>query len=391
MICDSVGDDGKVNYSQLQRILDKYGIPHNYTKPIFKVLFQFELAVPLDADMLLLPSTIQSDPQKTIHSNVKYNFPGTEITVPKDILSGTINLHSTGVCYRRHFIANNIPEKFWFKLISEFVSLAEIFYNIFLNNCVEGMSFGKMASITDVAIGDYHCKYSYCKNSITLLFEDKVLFSINVLTQCKDTRDSTHGTVTISRLKNMQLISVNSRKLLFPKDGSGLEINVPDYVVHSSFIGKTFTSYKLGPGILAQVLEILNEVFIAFFNGDFDKGIYSQSYFSHVVICPYCCGDSCVDLEIPHSSDEITELPRTSLYSLMRERCESVSYTVENFDSVGGYGFDIHICIFEAQNENGFVSCPSHGNLSLIHLTPDLVSYDLDKCLCMCLIILTCL
>ena len=363
-----------MNYLQLQQVFYNCGIPHDYIKPILKVLYQSELAVPLDNDMLLLPSTLQRNPQNKLCSTVKYNFPGMDVPMPKNMSSGAIDLRPTGLCYRRLFVANYISEKFWFRLIPQFASSAEIYYKILLNNCVEGMTLEKMANIGDAVIGNHHCKCLYWKNSITLLFDDKVLFCINGLMQCEDTSKAHRAptTVTIGNIKAAQLVDANMKKQMFPKDGDGFEVIVHDYVVQSNLNGETRTSCKLGPRILAQVLEILNELCIAFSKGDIDKGIYSQRFLHQVVVCPYCYGDP------PVAADgcEIIEpqVLESSLHSLYKKYINSVNnYEIKQFENAGGYGFDIQDCILEAQN-HGFVFCPNHERLNLLHLTPDLVS-----------------
>ena len=361
--------------SKLQKIFDKCGTPQRFAKIIFKLLYQFELAIPLDTDTLLLPSTLQCDPQNKLYSSVNCNFPAVDIQLPVETSSGIINLHSTGMCYRRLFVANHIPEKFWFKLVPMLLSSAEIFYNILLNNCVEGMTLEKMADIGEVVIGNHQCKCWYWRNGVTLIFEDKVLFCINGLMKCGDMSDGSHRysqSVTTDKIKAMQLVDESKRNQLFPEDGDGIEVNIPDYVVQSSLNGKTHASCKLSLQIQAHVFDILNEVCIAFFRGDFDRGIYSQRYFKQVVVCPYCYGDSPVTVT-NSPDDEMRELQATTLHYVYVRQISFVNYVIEEFENVGWYGFNIWICILEAQ-KNGFVSCPNHGKLNLHCLTPDLVS-----------------
>ena len=170
----------------------------------------------------------------------------------------------------------------------------------------------------------------------------------------------------------MQLVDESKQNQLFPKDGDGIEVNIPDYVVQSSLNGKTRDSHKSSLQIQAQVFDILNEVCIAFFRGDLDRGIYSQRYFKQVVVCPYCYGDSPVTVTNP-PDDKMGGLQATSLHCVYTRRINFVNYVIQEFKDVGCYGFNIWICILEAQ-KNGFVSCPSHGKLNLHYLTPDLVS-----------------
>ena len=272
-------------------------------------------------------------------------------------------------------MTNNIPEKFWFRLISQFASSAKMFYSILLNECVEGVIPEKMSEIGDAVVGGQSCKCRYWKNGVILFFGDKVLFCINGLLQYEETSDNSHrraASVTLGKIKNMQLIDVNERKQLLPKDGDGLEVNVPDYKMWSSLNGKTHFSCKLGPKMLAQVLEILNELCIALFNGDLDKGIYSQNYFSQAVICPYCYGDSHVDVPSSPTDDRVIVSEETSLGSVYEKMISTLDY-VQSKDT-GCYGFDIQICILEAQ-KRGFVYCPNHGRLNLLYLAPDLVRF----------------
>ena len=374
-----VGDDGKVKCSELQKIFNKCGIPVCYAKTMFRVLYQFELAIPLNGDMLLLPSTLQCDPQNKLYTSANCNFPAVDISLPKNISSGTINLHSTGMCYRRLFVAKHIPEKFWFKLVPVFLSSAESFYNILLSNCVEGITLEKMADVGEAVIGDHQCKCWYWKNGITLIFGDKVLFCINGLMKCGDISDTVHGhsqSITTDKIKTMLLVDKSTPKQLLPKDGDGFEVNIPDYVIQSSLNGKTHASWKLSSQIQAQVFDILNDMCISFFRGDIDRGIYSQLYFKQVVVCPYCYGDSPVTVPTCSStSDEMVESQSTSLYNVYIRRISFVNYVMEQFENVYHYGFNIMICILEAQ-KNDFISCPNHGKLNLHYLTPDLVSFS---------------
>ena len=362
--------------SELQIIFDKCGIPERFAKIMFKLLYQFELAIPLSTDMLLLPSTLQCDPHNKLYSSVNCSFPPVDISLQKNISNGIINLHSTGMCYRRLFVAKHIPEKFWFKLIPVLLSSAEIFYNILLNNCVEGMTLEKIVDVGEAVIGNHQCKCWYWRNGITLMFGDKVLFCINGLMKCGDMSDDAHRhsqSITTDKIKAMQLVDESKRNQLFPEDGDGIEVNIPDYVVQSSLNGNTHASCKLSLQIQAQVFDILNEVCIAFFRGDLDRGIYSQRYFKQVVVCPYCYGDSPVTVTNPPDDNEMVELEASTLHYVYVRQISFVNYVIQEFEDVGCYGFNIWICILEAQ-KNGFVSCPSHGKLNLRYLTPDLVS-----------------
>ena len=381
------GDDGKVNCSKLEKCFNEYGIPHEYTTKMFKLLYLFELAVPLDSNTLLLPFALYSDPQDKLYRSINCSFPCKNITLPEKVSCG-VHLYPTGMCYRRLFVANNIPNKFWLKLIPQFISSSERFYNILVNNCIKGMTLEKMANVSDAVIGNHHCKCFYWKNGITVRFGDEVLFSVNGLMQSRNTCDNTHKipiSVTTDKIKTLKIVDKNTWKQLFPKDidGDGIEVKVPDYVVISRLEenGEIHKSNKLGPQILANVLDVLNELCITMFKGDLNKGIYTQSYFNQVVVCSYCYGDTPVTVADP-AVTEVTNSLEMSLHSLHKQRISTVNYATElntNSEKGGCYGFSIKICILEAQ-KHGFVHCPNHGKLHLLYLTPDLVCKLLYIC-----------
>ena len=361
--------------SELQKIFDKCGIPERFVKIMFKLLYRFELAIPLDTDTILLPSTLQCDPQNKLYSSVKSNFPAVDIQLPVETSSGIVNLYSTGMCYRRLFVADHVPERLWLKLVPRFLSTVEVFYNILLNNCVEGVTLARMDNLSEAVIGSHRCKCLYWRNGITLVFGDKVLFCINGLIKCGDMSDDAYGhsqSVTTNKVNAMQSVDEGTQDQLFPKDGDGIEVNVPDYVLQSSLHGKTHASYKLSPQILAQILECINELCISLFEGNLDKGIYSQCYLNQVVVCPFCYGDT----PVPVANSPNDEAMETSLRSVYGRHISGINYVTRQAGvpgNAGCYGFNIQICILEAQ-KYGFVCCPNHGKLNLRHLTPDIVS-----------------
>ena len=75
----SLGDDGKVSRAQIQQVFKQCGIPFNYCKLMFKLLCRFEIAIPLDAETLLLLSALKSDPQSKLYSSLNCKFPGDEV------------------------------------------------------------------------------------------------------------------------------------------------------------------------------------------------------------------------------------------------------------------------------------------------------------------------
>ena len=393
-----VGDDGKVNRSQIQQIFDEYKIPMKYSKVMLKLLCIFEVAIPLDSETLLLPSALTNNFQHKVYFSTNCNFPRKSVAEIKSSCKTRnpsfggmfppidahilpkhkrMNLLSTGVCYRRLFIAHHVPESFWRKLIPRFITSAKIFYNILLNNCIEGITVEKMSNTGDALICNNQCKWLYWCNGITLTLGDNVLLCINGLLQQDSPNEVNHKTplsMMVDKYKAVNSFDGYQWKQLFPSDF--IEVKVPDYLVESSSEEhcEVHSSSKLGSQILSHVLEILNELSIDFVKGDFDKGIYFGSYFTQLVPCPYCLGDQSVSASIIDNSQ--AEILRTeTLYNLYTESIQSISVTENstNQNISGLVGFSIQFCILKAQKHKSHVDCPTHGWLKLKYLTPDLV------------------
>ena len=383
---------GKVKLSLIHQIFDEYKIPTTYYHPLRKLLCRFEIAIPLDSDTLLLPSFFQCIPENIIFDGVDCNFPRNQIPVltsQKEVLCDsllpalahvksvfeTINLHFTGMCYRRLFLVHHIPENFWQRLISRFLVSAEHFYEIFLSNCVEGTSFEKMTNIGDAVICKNHCKWLYWRNGITLTFGNDVLLCVNSFMQSTNSTDKIPLTSTVSKIKPMKFLTGSEWVQGFTEETDGFEVSIPDYTVQSSIEGSGNSHYSciLSSQILSYVLDIVSESCTEFFKSLTDGGIYSNLF--QLVVCPYCYGDKCVNNDVTMA--DTLESPSTStntLHSFFTQSIQPIDIgnTVSN-PGGGCHGFTIQVCILNAQ-KSGTVSCPSHGRLDLIYLTPDLVS-----------------
>ena len=395
-----IDDDGKVHRSYIQQLFFGCNIPEKYFKPIIKLLSRFDIAIPLDSDTLLLPSTLSANPHNKLFSSVNCQFPGDRIPrTPSlqeqfsfsNLLSvatcslpppKSITLQFTNMCYRRLFLSRHVPESFWPKLIPRFISSAKNFYDILLKNCVEGMTIERMANVGDAVICNQHFRWLYWSNGITLIFGDHVLLCVNGLMQSgTDTKDESHKvplSVTVDKIQTMKFYSGRDWEEQFHDDTDGFEVNVPDYVVHSSVESecKTRASIKLSPQILVHILEILNELCAELFKSHSEKGIYSDSFFSQLVVCPLCYGDTqsneCCEDESDDEQNTVSLCD--TLHSLFGQSIKP--FDVDDGKTVpegGLFGFTIRVCILKAQ-KGGTVFCPDHGNIKLKYLTPDLVS-----------------
>jgi len=388
--------DCKVTLSQMQHIFEECQISNRHYKAIFKLLCRFEIAIPLNSDAFLIPSVLQNDPHNKLFSSTDCYFPCNEMPqlplkkqfsyqglLPAPAYAKctykTITLHFTGMCYRRLFLAHHVPEMFWRKLISRFISSANNFYTILLKNCTEGIGIEMMANVGDAVICNNHCKWLYWSNGITLTFSGDVLLCVNGLTSVGSDVDSHRVplSVTMDKIKTMKFLNGRKWVQYFHEDIDGFEVNIPDYLVQSCIkeTGVMHTSFKLGTQILAQVIEILNELCTEVFENNSEENIYSSIHLQQVVPCPYCYGDK-LGIDVGFNSSSISEHSASkSLHSLLGQTlCPVDVYDDDYVESAGAgsHGFNIQFCILKAQKD-GIVSCPVHKELKLMYLTPDLV------------------
>ncbi|XP_065917168.1 leucine-rich repeat serine/threonine-protein kinase 1-like isoform X2 [Dysidea avara] len=399
--CKINANDSKVTLSQLQHIFEECQISNKHYKAIFKLLCRFEIAIPLDSDSFLIPSVLQNDPCNKLLTSTDCYFPCNKLpNLPlkkqfsyRGLLPApayakpicrTITLHFTGMCYRRLFLAHHVPETFWRKLISRFISSANSFYTTFLNNCTEGIGFEKMANVGDAVICNNHCKWLYWSNGVTLTFGGDVLLCVNGLVQSTSGGNEVGShkvplSATMDKIKTMKFLNGHQWVQYFHEDIDGIEVNVPDYMIQSSIeeTGIMHTSFKLGTQILAQVLEFLNEVCTEVFESNSEESIYSSIRLQQLVVCPYCYGDKLgIDVD-SYSPNANKHSLAKSLQSLLRQSlCPIDVYDCVENPGKGSHGFTIQLCILKAQ-QDGIVLCPVHGALKLLYLTPDLVFEDI--------------
>jgi len=389
----AIRDDGKVKLHQVQQVLDDCGVPTKYFEAIYQLLCKFEIAVSLDSNTLLLPSLLSSNPINKLYSSVNCNFPHAAIPCfvkEKECMDGTvipvadclksahkcINLHPTGMCYRRLFLAYHVPENFWRKLIPRFIASAKSFYHIMLNNCISGMKIEKLNNAGDAVICNNQCRWLYWSNGITLTFgNNDVLLCVNGLYKLDiDHQQRAPLSITVDKISTTLFQYEGGWKERKRSKNDGLEIHVPHYVVHSCAEenGNTHTSTALAPQIFSHVLDIINELCLEIFNGSSEEGIYSDFYFHQLAVCPYCYGDK----QVPDTdaiSINSNRVRANTLHDWVQRSIRSVHVNRNSAaPKADSYGFDIQFCILKAQ-ECGMVICPNHKKLKLMYLTPDLV------------------
>ena len=394
--------DGKGNRQALELSLtEKFKIPEHYMGAIIKLLSKFELAIPLDGNTFLIPSLLQS--RKTKFSRECYSFPRNKDTDTlvkfnrKSLKSPTsssslnycsltdsdsfsvvahhrlctkeVTLHSTGMCYRRIFVADYVPINFWPRLISRFLSSAESFHKIICHNCFPNVCCENFVEVGNARIGTLPCSWSYDKYHVMLKLGDDAILRVNSLygfNNVGNERERIPISHSVSKLKRMYIYYDDVGRFKPVNVNDGFEVTIPDYIVRSgpNTDSLMHESKLMSAQILSHVLETIDEVLKGWFEGLMEQGIYSDQYLTHFIPCPYCFGDTKPDSILDASLEPELDGDPCSI---------TLSTEVPN----GPIGFSLQYCLYQARRSN-FIKCTNCDcgeKLSLKCLVPDLVSF----------------
>ena len=391
--------DGKANRQALElSLIEKFKIPEHFMEAVITLLSKFELATPLDGSAFLIPSNLQSREAKKLEfSGECYSFPCnhtvtlySECNSMKSFSSSSslnycslsssgpsslslkvqrlrtkeIMLHSTGMCYRRIFVADYVPVNFWQRLIARFLSSAESFQKIICNNCFRNIYCENFVEIGSATIGALPCSWSYGKNHIILKLGDDTILRVNGLYGF-----SVRGRIPISHsVSKLGRMNIYHGHVGFEavNANDGFEVTIPDYIIHSgpNTDNLVHESKLMSAQILSHVLETIDEVLKDWFEGLMEQGIYSDQYLTHFIPCPYCFGDT---------------KPKDALDASLVAESSEVPHNYVKFvkPPAGPVGFSIQYCLYLARISN-YVKCPNCAageKLPLKYLAPDLVSF----------------
>ena len=388
---------------------EKFKIAKQFMEPIITLFIRFELAIPLDKNVLLIPSLLRSNTTLRF-STQSYKFPrvravsqdvayfnfnsynlrsktdslrsnfGSEIgrnrsstrclpAVAQRTTDKQIALLFTCMCYRRVFGANHIPTNFWPRLIARFLSSVKSFHNIICNNCFSGIRCENLID-GSANIGALKCEWSYGKNYVILTLGSDDILCINGLYSFHDGNRRQKITIsnTVHKVGKMQVYHDDPTGLKSINLNDGFEVTIPDYVVKSGRDSNNLThqSKLMSAQILSHVLETIDEVLKDWFEGLLEQGIYSDKYLTHFIPCPYCFEDEPNVTSDSDDSDDSDESDNVSCNE------ESSSPTKQGEP----IGFSIQYCLSQARVSK-YVECPNHmdiGKLPLKYLAPDVVS-----------------
>jgi len=419
-------------------MLSDHGVLPDYLESFLKLLSNFEIAVPLNASILLIPSLIDEEADKRFCETIKYTFPRKDVQkhLSEDLnvqtssnaskvlpaVAGMVHarrqltLHSTGACYRRIVLLHHIPISFWPRLLARCLSSASHFYKIIQSNCVSDMPFQELANPGDVVIGHIPCQWFYWKTGIVLEFDNRTLLFVSNLFNPNVVDD--HGnrqpsSSTVGKIRKMGLRPTGKDwQQSFTKFNNGFEINVPDYILesHSTDPGvPKCVSSLMSTKIMSHILEVIDEVLREWLKGD--SGLYSDDSetLQQFAPCPYCFEDEQTPQEKWVKEEDGIKLNGMSVdelaHSISHQRDMTVASTpsaiedftdlFEEFPDCGGgnnisrisgtnspVGFTFKDCLWAAADNNNTIICPHHNALKLSDLVPDVVR---------CVLIVTCM
>ena len=359
--------DGKIKKHKLEESLAKtFKLPPDFMEPVITLLQNFELAIPLNINTLLIPPFLQNKEPKKLFSSEQYNFPRKKCAIGFEDTSSmkcrrtdkilfssaelmSVDLRSTGMCFRRLFFAHHIPASIWPKLIARFLLSVEqnTFHKIICDNCVPDVPYKLTSSAGDALIGSLLCKWSYGKNYIELSLGEYSILRVNSLCSKEDNKIIS---ATRSKLENMVVHKQNRQtveEMMLQQEG--FEVNISDYVVisRSDKSNKVHHSKHMSMQMLSHVLEIIDEVLRDWFEGLSERGIYSDIYLSHIIPCPFCCGDSQAERSSNNDSP------------FKNKRATSIAFSVQY--------------LLQQTCMSSSITCPHHGDLEIEYLAPDVV------------------
>ena len=362
----------------------KFNISPEMMEPIFALLQKCELAIPLSISMLLVPAFLQNKEPKRLFSVEQYNFPRKKrwsLCKFDDNLATrysrfdkvrfsvlemmSVDLRSTGMCFRRLFFAERIPPNIWPKLIGRFLLSVHqnSFHKIICDNCVPGVPYKLTSSAGDALIGNLLCKWSYGKNYIELSLGEYVLLRVNAF-RSYNNDENKHMTISATKKKLETMLVYKQNGMTVEEsmlDREGFEVNIPDYIIisrNSKECVDIHNSNLFSMQILSHVLETIDEVLRDWFEGLSEEGIYSDKHLSHIVPCPYCCGDDTVEEEEINGRDQEDDSFPNYKNGVMIINC-CVAFAIQ--------------FLLQQTNKYDSVVCRHHGKLKTRDLAPDVV------------------
>ena len=412
----------------MKRLFD-YGFLSEFQKDFCKLLSRFEIAIPIDESRLFFPSLLPTHSQFH-YFYLNYSFPGKNIDKIKaemhknylnldgrqtsECIQNNVVLIPTGLCYRRYFALTVMPIPLWPRLISRCLTTSK-FLEIIRQNCIKSLAFHVFQDLGKAGVGNSILEWVYWRNGIELrLCRMTVLQISNVdLTSSSCSAESTENVSAHENIRNIQ-INTGSEWIKLPMCFTGgIEVVVPECIILSIGIENEHNiSSFFSAQIFTHCVEVIDEIFMEWFTTS-KTGNSAHAISKYLICftpCPICLGNKDQRKVIDTKPESSLELPPTGGEFINQDLTASVNFDLSSRPSNAGsfaswftkktkdcndilgrkfsiryidasdacssgdpVGFTAKHCLWIAQAQN-FVTCPVHGQLSLKHLTPDLVS-----------------
>ena len=332
-----------VNTQSLMRCLSNNLSPA-FQDAFCKLLFRFELAIPIDESRLFFPSLLWTH-SEFHYFKICYSFPrnvdlevlmselivrdtyrGAQIAIKQSLSAPrNVTLQPTGLCYRRFFILTVVPVPLWPRLISWCITGSK-FLEIVKKNCLNTLPFQPLQDLGKTRVGNSVLEWIYWKNGIELRLSGMTLLQISSvdLTGCNKDTECINLHMYV---KDVYINNGNQWMQLPLAYTGGLEVNVPECVLFS--VGKSPDQYKISSLVSAQIfthcIEVIDEIFMEWFTTANTGGSMHaiSKYLISFTPCPICVGDedkrTYVDNKSPVQSHSMNE-------DSMEERLQSTSH-----------------------------------------------------------------
>ena len=320
-------------------------------------MYKFEIVVKLDANNILIPSLLEDITEEQAGLTQTFIFPPND----RQFTAGDITrrkklyLHSNKSCYKRIFVAPHVPVSFWSRFIARCLS-CNYFCQI-LVNCGKDITVKRCPLPNKIVVDDELFQWHYGKKSISLLFGDYLLLTVNSTRDRLSNRvikyyDSLEGAPVECHYKEGFVVYVPSYTVVTMKGDNELQHN------------ETFS-----PQILAHVLELTDQVMRDHFEGLLDQGIYNDNFLLQLIPCPFCFGDKYRDTVGSDRSVDTDDIDLDARYEGLLF-CFSVKFCLQKQQE-----FEDIIC-FRIHSTNNI--------LDIRHIAPDLVSLNMLYIMLLC-------
>ena len=360
----------------------------------------------IDSDNYLVPSAINPDPNLSLDAKLGH-FPGqnrrdsSEIDDTENVAFSPYKTQSpklcvvgTGLVYRRTLHLPPIASGFWSKLISLCIQQEEFLSLLSTGDSAAGYETHISTNRLRAMLGNVGIEWQYWKTGIMLIADDKLLLRVNSLQRdvFVDPRHRLVISSALSKVQNFQYRMAGLWTGISDHLSEVIEIIVPQMILEETSSAGSLPKPSTTPvqesvsaKLMAKVLELIDEILKNHCEHLAMGGIYTVNDMLQLVPCPLCYGDE--DHRAPgvaarpkrmrsaQSQRQTVGAEQKELQS-RPERALSKSVVVHTEERRANaqvlYTFRVDEVIQETMVSD-CILCPTHGQLEIAHLAPDIV------------------